>query len=500
MNAADFLLAKAPFLKKKFIVGTQEILYYKELYYKVNSLALFLYQNFGSGNEILLMAENNVFYIISYLAIMKSGNQALIVETNISKLDFKSLLQNSSLKAIFIQKKFKEKLADVINLKSDKIFMEYWLKRINIKEKIIKFPTNNNQIAAIIFTSGSTGKKKGVMLTHKNIIANTKSIIKYLKLTKIDRVESVLPFFYVYGSSLLHTHLRVGGSIVINKGLFLTCIKEINKYRCTNFAGVPATYQILINHTNFLRMKFPTLKYFTQAGGKLDNKFILKIIDSFPKKLLYIMYGASEGTSRLSYLPPWLIRKKLGSIGKGIPNVNLKVVNHKGQSVKPGQIGEIIAKGDNIMQGYYRDPAGTKKVLKNGYYYTGDLATVDKDGFIYIKGRKNELIKSAGYRFSSYEIEEVLNGIEGVINCVVIAIPDDTLGEAVVAMVKTQIPTEEFRRKIIFRCNQLLPSYKTPKKIKFIEEFPLNASNKIDRLKLKEIYLLNKTDKTTNHE
>jgi acyl-CoA synthetase (AMP-forming)/AMP-acid ligase II len=144
-------------------------------------------------------------------------------------------------------------------------------------------PVQDGDVAVIIFTSGSTGTKKGVMLTHKNLIANTGSIIAYLGLNETDRMCVALPFFYCYGASLLHTHLRAGGSIVLNQKPFLgSVIRDIDTYQCTGFAGVPSTYQILINKTPFLQQEFPHLKYFTQAGGQLPNRFIKIIVDHFP--------------------------------------------------------------------------------------------------------------------------------------------------------------------------------------------------------------------------
>ena len=188
------------------------------------------------------------------------------------------------------------------------------------------------------------------MLTHKNLIANTESILGYLHLTELDRVCVVLPFFYCYGASLLHTHIRAGGSVVLNNKIFLgSVISDINKYKCTGFAGseyFPDSH----NKTHFLSEDLPSLRYFTQAGGQLPNKYIEMIVDAFPQKEFFVMYGATEATARLSYLPPHLVEEKMGSIGKGIPGVTLEVLDRNGLPIKPGEIGEITAMGDNIMK------------------------------------------------------------------------------------------------------------------------------------------------------
>jgi long-chain acyl-CoA synthetase len=489
MNFVRYLLERPCDREKLFILGDHGTLSYAELVQTVTDIASVLFNRYGSRKKILLMADNTPFFIVSYLSIIYSGNTAVLVETRIGRTDITQIIDSSSLSAALVQDKYCQYFENIpFDIINESIFKESGDKEFSLP----LCDVHKDDIAVIIFTSGSTGTKKGVMLTHKNLIANTSSIIEYLGLNDTDRMCVVLPFFYCYGASLLHTHLRAGGSIVLNQNPFLSSIlTDIDTYQCTGFAGVPSTYQILINKTRFLEQKFPSLRYFTQAGGQLPNKYIKIITDHFPEKKIYIMYGATEATARLSYLPPELVNTKMGSIGKGIPGVTLAVLNHDMQAVKPLEIGEIAAKGDNIMKGYYNDPEGTDEVLKNGWLFTGDLATVDNDGFIYIVGRSKNIIKSGGYRISPSEIENEILSIEKFSGCVVFGIPDEIMGEAVVAVI--QIPDSVnhhlLYRKIIAHCKQKLPSYKVPKKIFFIEEFPLNSSNKLDMAALKKIVL-----------
>jgi long-chain acyl-CoA synthetase len=489
MNFVRYLLETTRDPEKLFILGDHGTSSYADFIQKVEDTTSILFNRYGTMKKILLMADNTPFFIISYLSIIYSGNSAVLVETKIRKTDLTHIIDTGSLSGALVQGKYRPYFEDT----PFDIMNESILKERGDKEFFPHPPDmQDDDIAVIIFTSGSTGTKKGVMLTHKNLIANTDSIIEYLGLDETDRMCVALPFFYCYGASLLHTHLRAGGSIVLNQKPFLgSVISDIDNYQCTGFAGVPSTYQILINKTRFLQQKFPSLRYFTQAGGQLPNRYIKILTEHFPEKMIYIMYGATEATARLSYLPPEFISAKMGSIGKGIPGVTLAVLNHEMQPVKPSETGEILAKGDNIMKGYYNDPEGTEAVLKNGWLYTGDLATVDDDGFIYIVGRSKNIIKSGGYRISPMEIENEILSLEKFSGCVVFGIPDEIMGEAVVAVIQVPgtVDRHDLSRQIVTHCNKRFPSYKVPKKIFLIDEFPLNSSNKIDIAALKEIVL-----------
>jgi len=251
-----------------------------------------------------------------------------------------------------------------------------------------------------------------------------------------------------------------------------TVIEDINKYNCTGFSGVPSTYQILLRMTDIKNTKLPTLRYITQAGGKLPEIFIKQLIDILKGVDIFIMYGQTEATARLSYLPPHLINEKMNSIGRGIKGTELLVLNSAGKSVRVGETGEVVALGGNVMKGYFNDKEETDKVLKNGYLYTGDIAKVDDEGYIYIVSREKNFIKSGGIRISPKEIEDIILQIPQVVECAVIGVEDDILGEAVKAFV---VLTEnkyfiDFKYILDF-CKKQLPSYKIPRYIEFFKGF-----------------------------
>lgn len=479
MNAFDYFFENTSENDNLFLVGNENASF-RQLFTSSVQLAAYLKKEFGENRNIILLSANNLFFLTAYFAIIKSGNVCIPLDPNIEKGNFTYISGLTEPVLIFAT-------PDVI-------------KRLSIESINCIFPENINnyrsewqvtegnefdkeRCAEIIFTSGSTGIPKGVMISHKNLMSNTESILKYLKLTSSDRMLVVLPFYYCYGLSLLHTHLRVGGSIVLNNSfIFLgTVISNLLDYKCTGFAGVPSHYQILLRKSdNFRNTHFPDLRYVTQAGGKLATIFIDEFRSSFPDVKFFVMYGQTEATARLSYLPPELYEEKKGSMGKGIPDVELKVVNEKGKQIKPGEIGEVIAKGDNIMIGYYADEEGTKNTIRDGWLYTGDLGTVDEDGYIYLTARKKEIIKVGGKRISPKEIEAVILEIPEVVDCTIEGVEDELLGEALkaVLVIKSENGRESIIETIKQHCSKKLALYKVPQLFEIKEQLVIAATGK----------------------
>jgi len=481
MNCVDFLLKQHTKHAGNFVLGRTAELSYSNLMAGVLKLSGWFNAHVGRSKNIILCMPNGPEFIQCYLAIMKSGNVVVPLNPAIEKDSFEQISKVCDAQCLILSKQVVKRLNPTHNL----ILGEENIANIIDTATDIDWfntATKADDLAQIIFTSGSTARPKGVMISHNNIIANTSSIVSYLNLSEKDIVEIVLPFFYCYGLSLLHTHLKVGGSVVLNNTfIFLnSVIEDLKKYNCTGFAGVPSHFQILLRKSDsFKTTEFPCLRYVTQAGGKLHTTFIEEFCKHLPKTNFYVMYGQTEATARLSYLPPDRLADKLGSLGKGIPNVELRVVDENGAAVKPGEIGEIIAKGDNVMLGYYNEPQATANVIKNGWLYTGDLAKVDDEGFIYHAARRKEIIKVGGRRVSPKEIEEVIVGINGVIDCTVEPIENEILGEAIKATLVINKNYEQITETFVKKhCAHKLASYKVPQEICFMENLKVNAAGK----------------------
>ncbi len=480
---------------------------YAEIDILSNKVANYLKEvGVSRGDRVAILYENSFDYVISYFAVLKAGaiEVSLNTETTVDTLIY--VLNDSGAKAIITNRKYSRylipaltkahELKEVIIDQQDLSAYEDigHCNQIHLKE-IYDIGKDNHpdirgvdvDIASIVYTSGSTGKPKGVMLSHLNVVSNTKSIVQYLQLTGKDRVMAVLPFFYIYGKSLLTTHFCVGGSVVIdNRFLFPQVILEtMEKTKVTGFAGVPSTFLILLNRSKVREYKFKSLRYVTQAGGSMAPSIQKQVAEIFTPAKLFIMYGATEAAPRLSYLEPDMLVSKLGSIGKAIPNVDLFVADKSGNRLPVDQTGEIVARGSNIMLGYWKDAIQTSKVLKNGLYFTGDIGRMDEDGYIYVVGRSKDIIKVGGFRVSFKEIEDALLEINEIHEVAVVGVDDPILGEAIKAFVVFRENTDLTKENINYALKTKLPPYKQPKHIEIVDSIPKNKSGKVLRTELK---------------
>jgi len=456
----------------------------------------------GKGGRVGLLMPNSARYVCGYFGILKAGAVAVPINTAISPDSLQYILEDAEIQVLIFDSRMKAVKPGIVRRDGSgpALFVDgepssfssplvgeslrvRTLDHIFEKEPARKPEARvcEEDLACLLYTSGSTGRPKGVMLSHSNIVENTKSIIEYLRLDQTDRMMVILPFFYCYGASLLHTHFAVGGSLVLeNQFLYPNKVLEVmQKERATGFAGVPSSFAILLRRSDIRTRLFPHLRYVSQAGGGMAPALIRELRTALPTTEIVIMYGQTEASARLSYLPPALLDEKLGSVGKGIPGVELMVLNEEGKPVRPGETGEIVARGPNIMKGYWKSPEETALVLDAFGLHTGDLAQVDEDGFIYIVARQKDMIKSGAHRVSAKEIEEVLLEEPSVLECAVIGVQDEMMGEGIKALIvpvkRGQVEVE----KILQFCKRRLPPYKVPRQIEIVGHLPKNEAGKI---------------------
>ncbi len=362
---------------------------------------------------VFLIGENNFATIVCYLSAVESGVVPLLLGSMIKQNQLNNLIDVYKPKYIF-QKKSRP--FNDLNLLSS--YREYGL-FIRSKSKGIKL---HPKLALLLTTSGSTGSPKLVRLTKKNLISNAKSISKYLDIGCDDRAITSLPYNYSYGLSVINSHLNSGGSVVLTNASMVErdFWRLVKKFSVTSFAGVPYNYEMILR-LGVDRLEISSINKITQAGGRLDCNKIEKINDSLKSKNIkfYVMYGQTEATARMSYLPPEDIDRKPESIGIAIPNGKLWIEDSKGRIIEQSDsVGELIYSGENVSMGYARSIIDLELGDKNaGILKTGDLARFDSEGYFFIEGSNNRFVKLFGNRISLDSLEKIVSkkGYESVV-------------------------------------------------------------------------------------
>ena len=441
------------------------------------------------GSPVALLAANGVFWMASYLAILASGHVAVPLPTALGADEIVARATWAGCRAILVDRSQKAKTSEAagIPVVDEQGSPVEWAAGEAAAIDAVDVAPHDD--AAYLFTSGTTGAPRAVRITHDNIRANTESILAYLDLTPEDRMLVVLPFTYVFGASLLHTHLRAGASLVGHRSSAFpeTIVRALADHRCTGMAGVPSVYNVLVRNSTFTQRQLPDLRIIQQAGGALSPAVLAELVEGQPQARLFVMYGQTEATARLSYLPPSELLRRPGSIGRGIPGVHLRVVDARGDDIAPGGVGEIVATGRSISPGYVGDPDATRRKMPHGVLHTGDLATVDEDGFIYIRDRAEDFIKSWGHRVASGDVEAVAMELPGVVAAAAVGVPDERAGERVELVVVTRSGSELAAREVIRHCRRRLAPHMVPTRVHLVDALPVNANGKVVKRFVREL-------------
>jgi long-chain acyl-CoA synthetase len=390
------------------IESNGSILTYADLYKSVSEFRTF----FDDKHLVFIIGENNLATIICYLSAVESEMVPLLLSSKINQNQLNNLLDVYKPKYIFQNKSRPSNDLDLLSS-----FGEYGF-FIRSKSKSIKLHPN---LALLLTTSGSTGSPKLVRLTKKNLISNAKSISEYLDINSNDRAITSLPYNYSYGLSVINTHLSSGGSLVLTNASMMegNFWRLVKKYSVTSFAGVPYSYEMILR-LGVDKLEISSINKMTQAGGRLDTNIIEKINNSLKSKNIkfYVMYGQTEATARMSYLPPEDIERKPDSIGIAIPNGKLWIEDSKGHIIEQSDnVGELIYSGENVSMGYAKSIIDLESGDKNaGILKTGDLAKFDSEGYFSIEGSNNRFVKLFGNRISLDSLEKIVSnkGFESV--------------------------------------------------------------------------------------
>ncbi|MGF2615283.1 fatty acid--CoA ligase family protein [Rossellomorea vietnamensis] len=484
---------------------------YGELNGAVNKFASGLEKlGIGKGDHVALVLGNSPHFIIALYGAMRAGATVIPINPIYTPDEIGYIMKNGDVKAVVtldillpLVEKMHHHLPEVEHF----IYCETGDERAKgiQPEQLSAYPKmksftevvgsgdpgfrgpqlDEEDTAVILYTSGTTGKPKGAMLTHKNLYSNARDTGEYLKMNEDDRVITTLPMFHVFCLTVvLNAPLMMGATLLIAPKFSPQDIFKLAKeYQPTVFAGVPTMYNFLYQYEEGNPEDFSTLRLCISGGASLP----VALLKNFEKKFNVAIsegYGLSEA-SPVTCFNPLDRPRKAGSIGTSIVNVENKVVNELGEEVPAGEVGELVVRGPNVMKGYYKLPEETNASIRDGWLYTGDLATMDEEGYFTIVDRKKDMIIVGGYNVYPREVEEVLYSHPEVVEVAVIGLPDPEMGEAVKCFVVKK-NSELTEQELIAYCSEHLAKYKLPSSIEFLEELPKNTTGKILRRALKQ--------------
>jgi acyl-CoA ligase (AMP-forming) (exosortase A-associated) len=348
-------------------------------------------------------------------------------------------------------------------------------------------------LVAIIYTSGSTGRPKGVMLSHAQVMAGSSIVATYLEITESERILAILPFSFDAGLNQLMTAFQKGGTLVLMTFVFAReIVHMLRKEQITGLAGVPTLWSLLAQPNSTLgKEPLPHLRYITNTGGAMPQTVLAALRRALPTTNVVLMYGLTEAF-RSTYLPPAELDRRPTSMGRAIPNTEILVIHEEGRLCAAGEVGELVHRGPTVSMGYWGQPELTARVLRphpllpvelgdtERVCYSGDLVRTDEDGYLYFVGRRDNMIKSSGYRISPTEVEEILFRSGTLRAAGVIGVPDEVLGQTITAFVVckdgARVDPEELRSF----CAGRMPPYMVPKEIVVLDEMPMTSSGKVD--------------------
>lgn len=522
MNLFDLLLyGVARSSEKAAVVHGDHTIPYRDLLVATIAVARGL-QKLPRGSRVAILSENSINYVISFFAVCRAGLAAVPLDSSLKSEKLRDIIVDCGASALLVSNRYASMVDSLVGNDSpvELVLSEGSLSwestavncvsmtalLADVKDAALQeladseidrfsqsgplqydnLPDCSDDLAAIFYTSGSTGDSKGVMLSHRNLITNTIATNEYLRLTAEDSVIVILPFFYIYGNSLMLTHVACGGQLVIENRFAYpqVVLQTMVRHEVTGFSGVPSNFMILLDHAAFTQKQLPHLRYLTQAGGAMPPHVIDNLIDVFRDRDIYIMYGQTEASPRISYMPPELLADNVGSVGVPLKGVVVYICDESGSELPRGELGEVVVSGDLVMMGYWNQPDEQDQVLKTGRLYTGDLGRIDNDGLLWIVSRKKEIIKVGGHRVSAREVEECIATHPAISEVAVVGVPDDTLGEALKAVVVLSNDQTADAKAVQDHCRIKLGPTKVPKHVLFTDALPRYQSGKVNKLAL----------------
>lgn len=445
------------------------------------------------GDRVALALPNSVAYVAAFYGALMAGAVVVPMNTAARSRDLDAWLRHSGARVVIAEPRNRELDICLEQSASSRLVL-----RVNANDGSIAGPVAAGgsprelpeplpgQQAAILYTSGTTGRPKGVLLSHGNLASNAAAIVAYLRLKGQDSIVNVLPFYYSYGNSVLHSHIMAGARLILEANFVYphSVVDTLARRRATGFSGVPSTFSLLLARVSLQDYDLTSLRYVTQAGGPMPPAVGQRLRAALPGTAVVIMYGQTEATARLTWLPPGDLDRKIGSVGIPIPGVDVQVRLEDGRRAGPGEEGEVWAHGPNVMLGYWNDQEATASVLRDGWLRTGDSGYMDEEGYLFLKGRRSDIIKVGAHRIHPGEVENTVMELDGVDEAAAIGVDDELLGQVIKVFVVARPGSGVTPMRVQAHCRDQLASYKVPKHVEMVGALPRTTSGKVRRAAL----------------
>ena len=492
------------FPERTAIISEESRWSYKTFDERTNRLAgAFLNAGLEKGDRIAILFYNSSYFVEAYFAAVKIGLVVTPVNYRFTGSEITYVLNDAQPLLLLYGPEFEETLQAVADrLVSVRQFVSPQNTGSTLAEDYEDFLVggradiaseasriSENDPCQLMYTSGTTGKPKGATLTHRNVLWNLHNTIWAREDKAGERAIIVGP---LYHTAALNNHLTIqialgGTSIIIRKFEPQALLRTIEKEKATIVSGAPALYNMLLQYPESHEYDTRSITKCTSGSDKLPMEIKKRLLEFFPNiKGIYDVYGLTEASPGITILNAADSLRKDGSVGKILPFVDARIVDEDNNSLPPGEVGELICRGPNVMQGYHRNPRATAESIQNGWLFTGDLARMDNEGFVYIVDRKKEMIVSGGENIYPREIEEVIIKHPSVADVAVIGIPHPKWGETVKAFVVPGQDQKIDEKEIVDFCKNFLASYKKPTVVAFVPQIPRNPSGKALKRILKE--------------
>ena len=443
------------------------------------------------GDRVATFLDNGLEVITAVYAAMKCGAVFMPINplTKADKLAY--LLTDAEVRLLISQETLRAEFAPALSKAACDtacLVMDHYDAATEVP--LVSSPDGaiDIDLASIIYTSGSTGEPKGVMLTHVNMLSAARAVSHYLALKPEDVIFCALPLAFDYGLYQMLMSVMVGSCVVLERS-FAFPVKMLERMaaeRVTVFPGVPTMFSLLMNLKTIDQYNLTALRLITNTAAALPATHIRALQGLFPQAQLYSMYGLTE-CKRVTYLPPEQLASRPTSVGRGMPNEELWLVDEANRRLPNGSTGELVIRGSHVMRGYWRKPEATARRLKPGplpgemVLYSGDLFRTDADGYLYFVARKDDIIKSRGEKVSPREIENVLYSMTEIQEAAVIGVEDALLGQAIKAFVVLRDDRACTERAIIKYCAAKLESFMVPKYVTIVPSLPRTDTGKISK-------------------